>query len=151
MRQDYPLDLPLVVLGKCNFSKGFIQKITGVYMINRLKGVLILSLPVLALNANSNNTFESKDILTQKCRDLAQTVASLVSSQEKRACAEKLAMASMQIDIAGDWLIEDVYSAAKKELDNAVYSLQYAELNNCNRYIQISHSKFEAQRIKNSL
>ncbi|KTD37569.1 hypothetical protein Lmor_0432 [Legionella moravica] len=120
-------------------------------MINRLKGVLILSLSVLALNAHSSNSLDSKEVLAQKCRDLAQSVASLVSSQEKRACEEKLAMASIYIENAGDWIVEDVYSAAKKELDNAVFNLQYAELNNCNRYIQISHSKFEAQRIKNSL
>lgn len=112
---------------------------------------IILSFSVLALNANAQNSFESKETLIQRCRDLAQSVASLVSSQDKKACAEKLALASMQIDTAGDWMVDDVYSAAKSELDNAVYTLQYAELNSCNRYIQISHSKFEAQRIKNSL
>lgn len=117
----------------------------------RLKGVLILGLSALALNAIAHDTFESKDSLLLKCRDLAQSVASLVSSQEKRACAEKLVMASTYIDTAGDWIVEDNYAAAKKELDTAVYNLQYAELNNCNRYIQISHSKFEAQRIKNAL
>ncbi|CAM2960099.1 hypothetical protein [Legionella worsleiensis] len=120
-------------------------------MIKKLKGVIVLGLSVLAFNAQANHSLEGKDALTQKCRDLAQTVASLVSSQQKRACAEKLMTASTQIDIAGDWIADDFYTAAKKELDNAVFSLQYAELNNCNRYIQISHSKFEAQRIKNSL
>lgn len=120
-------------------------------MIKRLKGVLILSLSVLALNANANNTHESKETLILKSRELAETVISLVSSQEKRVCAEKLAQASFQIETAADWMVEDVYLAAKKELDNAVYALQYAELTNCNRYIQISHSKFEAQKIKNSL
>lgn len=120
-------------------------------MINmKLKATLIVCLSVLNLSAFANSTL-SKETIIQQCRDLSTTVASLVSSQEKKSCTEKLAQASMQIDIAADWIVDDVYSAAKRELDNAIYTLQYAELNSCNRYIQISHSKFEAQRIKSLL
>lgn len=120
-------------------------------MINmKLKATLIVCLSVLTLSAFANSTL-SKETIIQQCRDLSTTVASLVSSQEKKSCTEKLAQASMQIDIAADWIVDDVYSAAKRELDNAIYTLQYAELNSCNRYIQISHSKFEAQRIKSLL
>lgn len=120
-------------------------------MINmKLKATLIVCLSVLNLSAFANSTL-SKETIIQQCRDLSTTVASLVSSQEKKSCTEKLAQASMLIDIAADWIVDDVYSAAKRELDNAIYTLQYAELNSCNRYIQISHSKFEAQRIKSLL
>ena len=109
---------------------------------------------VLGLFAVSCGTYASdanKDILVKQCRDLSDSILSLVSSQGKKSCVEKLGQATLEIESAGDSIIEDNYSTAKEELENAVYSLQYAELNNCNRYIQISHSKFEAQRIKNSL
>ncbi|KGP64247.1 hypothetical protein EP47_04135 [Legionella norrlandica] len=119
-------------------------------MINmKLKAALIVCLSVLTLGVYANSL--SKETILQQCRDLSSLVASLVTSQEKRACAEKLALASMHIDTAIDWIIEDVYHAARQELDNASYALQYAELSSCNRYIQISHSKFEAQRLKNLL
>lgn len=111
------------------------------------KKAIALILPLLAFNANA----ASKDQLVQQCRDLSSTVASLVSSQQKKACVEKLGMASMNFDVAGDLIVDDYYQAARNELDSAILSLQYAELNSCNRYIQISHSKLEAQRIKNDL
>ncbi|WP_298628047.1 hypothetical protein [uncultured Legionella sp.] len=117
-------------------------------MVKRLKGVLILSLSVLALNANAH--YESKETLIVKSRDLAETIISLVSSQEKKVCVEKLVLASSQIEMAANWMVGDAYFAAKKNLDSAVSALQYAELTTCNRYIQIAHSKFEAQRIKHS-
>nr|WP_229309816.1 hypothetical protein [Legionella pneumophila] len=120
-------------------------------MINmKLKATLIACLSVLTLSSYANSS-ENKEAILQQCHDLASTVASLVSSQAKKTCAEKLVIASIHIDTAADWVVEDVYSAAKQELDNAIYSLQYAELNSCNRYIQISHSKLEAQRIKSLL
>ncbi|CAM2948201.1 Uncharacterised protein [Legionella pneumophila] len=120
-------------------------------MINmKLKATLIACLSVLTLSSYANSS-ENKEAILQQCHDLASTVASLVSSQAKKTCAEKLVIASIHIDTAADWIVEDVHSAAKQELDNAIYSLQYAELNSCNRYIQISHSKLEAQRIKSLL
>lgn len=120
-------------------------------MINMsLKNALLIGLSFLSLSIHAD-TAASKEALALQCRQLADTVASLVYSQEKKACVEKLALAAMQIENAGDLILNDAYPPAKQELDHAVYTLQYAELNSCNRYIQISHSKFEAQKIKNSL
>lgn len=115
-----------------------------------LKGTLIFTLPVIAFSLFAN-TLPSKEVLAKQCRELSDVVASLVSSQQKSTCVDKLVMASQEIEVAGEYILDDFYSAAKQELDIAVYTLQYAELNSCNRYIQISHSKFEAQRIKNAL
>lgn len=115
-----------------------------------LKKALLIGLSFLSLNAYSD-TAASKEALALQCRQLADTVASLVYSQEKKACVEKLALAAIQIEDAADFILDDAYHPAKQELDRAVYTLQYAELNSCNRYIQISHSKFEAQKLKNSL
>ncbi len=120
-------------------------------MINRLKGVLILSLSVLALNTNATSVYESKDALIFKSHDLAETIITLISSQQKRVCAEKLAQASFQLETAADWIRDDQYSAAKKDVDGAIEALHYAELTTCNRYIQIAHSKLEAQKIKHAL
>ncbi len=116
----------------------------------KFKNVLIVCISVLTINCFASS-LPNKETLIQECRDLSMTVASLVSSQQKKSCAEKLALASMQIDVAADWIVDDVYDAAKDELDNAVYSLQYAELNSCNRFVQISHSKQVAQRLKTQL
>ncbi|MDP3268160.1 MAG: hypothetical protein Q8M40_03845 [Legionella sp.] len=120
-------------------------------MINKsCKKALILSISVLSLNASAD-ILASKENLTRQCRDLSLSVASLISSQERHMCSEKLSQASGQIDRAGNSIIDDAYPVAKQELDSAVLALQFAQLNSCNRYIQISHSKFEAQKIKNSL
>lgn len=116
----------------------------------KFKTVFLVCMSVLTFNSHASS-FANKDVLIKQCRDLSMTVGTLVSSQQKQSCAEKLASASFQLDVAADWIIDDVYSSAKQELDKAVYSLQYAELNTCNRYIQISHSKFEAQKIKSQL
>lgn len=115
-----------------------------------LKKALILSVSILSFNVYAD-ILDGNDELAKQCQDLSETVASLVSSQAKSTCAEKLDMASLLIEQAGNAIMESAYQTAKDELNNAIYTLQYAELNSCNRYIQISHSKFEAQKIKNSL
>lgn len=120
-------------------------------MINMsLKKTFFLGLTALSLTGNAQ-ALSSKDILAKQCRELSQTVASLVSNQDKQACSDKLAFASIKIEAAGDLILDAVLANARQELDDAVYALQYAELNSCNKYIQISHSKFEAQRIKSAL
>lgn len=119
-------------------------------MVNRhFKKILVLSLLSIAFNTSANTT--DKDLLVQQCRDLSENIISLVSSQGKKTCMEKLADASAQIETAGEFIMDESNSSARQELDSAIFSLQYAELNNCNRYIQISHSKFAAQKIKSSL
>lgn len=115
-----------------------------------LKKTLILSLPILGFGVNAAIVHD-REALAKQCQELSRTVASLVSSQQKSTCVDKLVLASVQIDTAGAFIIDDAIPAAKQHLDDSIYALQYAELNSCNRYIQISHSKFEAQRIKNSL
>lgn len=115
-----------------------------------LKKALILCLPILSFSVNAD-TLEKKEVLAQQCQELSVTVASLVSSQARATCAERLGMASILIEKAGYLILDYAYSSAKTELTHAVSSLRYAELNSCNRYIQISHSKFEAQKIKSSL
>ena len=115
-----------------------------------LKKALILSLPILSLSVNAD-ILGKKEVLAQQCQELSVTVASLVSSQARVACAERLEMASILIEKAGYLILDYAYSNAKTELTHAVSSLRYAELKSCNRYVQISHSKFEAQKIKNSL
>lgn len=115
-----------------------------------LKKALILSLSILAFSLNAD-TLSSKELLAMQCQYLSKTVADLIASQAKNTCVEKIATASFLIEKAGYLILDYAYSSAKKELNHAVYSLQYAELNSCNKYIQISHSKFEAQKIKNML
>ena len=115
-----------------------------------LKKVLILSCSVLSFNINAHS-LGNNDVMAKQCQDLAETVASLVSSQAKSTCAEKLGLASIQLEKAGNLILDSAYLTAKDALSNAIFTLQYAELNICNRYIQISHSKIEAQKIKNSL
>ncbi|WP_045096291.1 hypothetical protein [Legionella fallonii] len=115
-----------------------------------LKKVLVLSLALLSFSLNAN-TISNMDSLAQQCQDLSKTVAALVSSQAKRTCIEKLNTASVFLEKAGYLILEYANATAKKELNHAIYSLQYAELNSCNRYIQIAHTKFEAQKIKNAL
>ncbi len=118
-------------------------------MVNlHLKKILFLGLLTVSFNTSADT---DKELLIQRCRDLSESIISLVSSQGKKSCVEKLGTASLQIETAGEWIMNDNPVIAKQELDYAIFSLQYAELNNCNRYIQISHSKFEAQKIRNSL
>ncbi|BCA94297.1 hypothetical protein TUM19329_06580 [Legionella antarctica] len=115
-----------------------------------LKKALILCLPILFFSINAD-ALGKKEVLAQQCQDLSATVASLVSSQVRADCAERLGLSSVSIEKAGYLILDYSYPTAKKELNLAVSHLRYAELNSCNRYIQISHSKFEAQKIKNSL
>lgn len=117
-----------------------------------LKGSLIFTLPILVFNVQANaNSTPGKEVLARQCKELADTVSSLVSSQQKNTCVDKLLLAVEQITTARDMILENANLSAKKELDKSVYTLQYAELNSCNRYIQISHSKFEARRIRNTI
>ena len=125
--------------------------ITGVYMNHvSLKKIFILSLSLQSFSIYATS-FATNEALAKQCQDLSETVASLVSSQAKTTCAEKLGLASSGIEKAGYLILDYANSTARHELDTAVYSLKFAELNSCKRYIEISHSKFEAQRIKNSL
>ena len=118
--------------------------------VNFKKTTILLSLSILTFSVNAN-ILAKHDRLALQCHELSQTVTSLISSQAKSICAEKLGEASMQIENAGYLILDYANSNAKKELEKAVYTLQYAELNSCNRYIQIAHSKFEANKIKSSL
>lgn len=132
-------------------ENGIIRQTTGVHMMQMsLKKTLILTLSILSFSTSAHNLVD-KDLLVKQCRDLSETIGLLVSSQGKKSCVEKLGSASVQIEDAGDFIINNDNVSARQELDSAIYSLQYAELNNCNRYMQISHSKFEAQRIKSYL
>jgi hypothetical protein len=110
----------------------------------------ILALSLFAVSFTINAAGNDREHLVRQCHDLSEKIISLISSQGKKSCVEKLDTASAQLKSAGE-LIANNHHEAKQELDNAIYSLQYAELNNCNRYIQISHSKFEAHKIKSSL
>ncbi|MDI1351430.1 MAG: hypothetical protein PSV35_01465 [bacterium] len=120
-------------------------------MINMsLKKVFIISFSVLSFSASAQNQVP-KDFLIKQCRDLSEHIKLLVVNQGKKPCVEKLGLASEQLVSAAYLIDNDQYPNAKHELDNAVYTLQYAELSSCNHYIQISQSKFEAQKIKNYL
>jgi len=125
------------------------QDITRSSYVNlHLKRILILGLLTVSFNTNAHT---DKDLLMQRCRDLSENIVSLVYSQGRQSCVEKLGLASMQVEAAGEWIMTDNSYSAKQELDNAIFSLQYAELSSCNRYIQIFHSKLEAQKIRNLL
>jgi hypothetical protein len=115
-----------------------------------LKKFLILNLAALSFNSNAYSLGDN-DVMAKQCQELSEAVASLISSQAKNTCAEKLGMASIQIEKAGNLILDSAYNTAKVALNNAIFTLQYAELNTCNRYIEISHSKLEAQKIKNLL
>ena len=113
-----------------------------------LKRILILGLLTVSFNTNAHT---DKELLMQRCRDLSENIVSLVYSQGRTSCVEKLGSASMEVEAAGEWIMADNTPSAKQELEHAMLSLQYAELNSCNRYIQISHAKLEAQKIRNLL
>lgn len=116
-----------------------------------IKGIFILSLSWCILNTSAYCSIRNKEALTEKCLYLSQNVSLLMMSQKKKTCIEKLSQAVLHIDQAADAITEERYKTAKKELTEAVYFLQFAELNNCNQYIRISHAKFEAQNIKNNI
>lgn len=113
-----------------------------------LKGALILSLPILSMSAQSG---PSKEVLANQCYELSRVIISLAEDQRKLKCINKLYLASVQMETASFLIAQDNPDSAKEILTNAVEDLQYAELLSCNRYIQISHSKFEAQKIKSLL
>ncbi|CAM3036522.1 Uncharacterised protein [Legionella steigerwaltii] len=113
-----------------------------------LKKALILSLPVFSMNVQSG---PSKEFLANQCYELSRVIISLADSQEKKVCINKLHMASVQMSTAAYLIMEDSSDVAKEILNNAVGALQYAELLSCKQYVQISHSKFEAQKIKTLL
>lgn len=113
-----------------------------------VKNCLVLSLFTVSLNTHA--ALIDKAGIAQHCHDLSENIISLLSSQVKSSCVEKLSNASFKINIAADLIANNSTKSAKKELEEAISSLQYAELNNCNRYIQIVHSKFEAIKIRNS-
>lgn len=107
----------------------------------------------LSLFALTFNTYAAmdKELLIQHCRDLSKNINALISSQARSFCIEQLSVAAIKIDVAAHSIALDNKSLAKEELEQSVLSLHYAELNTCNRYIQISHSKFEAHKLKNLL
>ncbi|MBI2785737.1 MAG: hypothetical protein HYX60_05295 [Legionella longbeachae] len=110
-----------------------------------IKSVLILSLPVCSMSAYSE---PSKEFLASQCYELSRVVISLAEGQEKKNCIDKLYVASVQMGTAAALIIQDSPDLAKQILNNAITALQYAELLSCNQYVLISHSKFEAQKIK---
>lgn len=113
-----------------------------------LKRAIILSLPVFSMNVQSG---PSKEFLANQCYDLSRVIVSLVDNQERITCSNKLYMAFTQMGSASLFIMEDSSDIAKEMLNNAIGNLQYAELLSCKHYIQISHSKFEAQKIKTLL
>lgn len=115
-----------------------------------LKKALVLSLSIISLSSSAG-TLTNTYALAIQCQTLSESVAILIAGQAKHACVEKLTSASHLIENSGRLILDGVYVSAKKELDKAIYSLQYAELNSCNKYIQISHSKMEAHKIKHSI
>jgi hypothetical protein len=113
-----------------------------------LKKTLILSLFALSMSAQAEI---NKELLANRCYELAQTVTSLVPSQHNPTCVDKLYLASMQMNTAGALILDNSIAAAKQIISNAVSALQYAELTSCKQYIQISHSKLEANKLKHML
>lgn len=114
-----------------------------------INGMVALGL-VCSLNVHAFSK-PGKDGLAEQCHHLSDKVSLLVASQQKRNCMDKLEVAASSINFAGDLILQDESNTAKVELEEAVFSLQYAELNNCNRYLDISHAKFEAQKIRSLL
>lgn len=114
-----------------------------------LKKFVVLSLFSVSLTINAADA--NKDLLAQQCRELSEKILSLISSQEQKVCVDKLYSASIRIETAGDEIIIENNRLAKQELENAILSLHYAELNSCHHYIQISHSKLKVQKIRSAL
>ncbi|TAL64411.1 MAG: hypothetical protein EPN84_03410 [Legionella sp.] len=115
-----------------------------------LRRALFCSLPFLSIST-VQAMHPNKDVLATQCRVLAQSVSSLISSQKKEACVDKLILSTYLLSVASEYILDDSDDIAKEELTDAIYNLQYAELLNCKRYIQISHAKFETQKIMDSL
>lgn len=113
-----------------------------------IKKTLMLSLSVLGVNAQADR---NKELLASQCYEIAQSVSSLVASQKNSTCIDKLYTASTQVNEAGTFILTDTTDEARQLLDKAFLSLNYAQLNGCNQYIQISHSKFEVNKLKHLL
>ncbi|MFJ1270218.1 hypothetical protein ACD661_16825 [Legionella lytica] len=114
-----------------------------------LKKALILSL--FSLSTSSVQADQNKDLLVNRCHDLAKMVKSLVGSQHNPTCVDKLALAANQINVAAVLIAEDSADQAKQIIINAAKDLQFAQLTGCSHYIEISHSKVEAIKLRHLL
>ncbi|CAM4502620.1 MAG: hypothetical protein LEGION0403_FIIPPAGN_02568 [Legionella sp.] len=114
-----------------------------------LKKALILSL--FSLSVSSVQAEQNKDLIVNRCNDLAKMVKSLVVSQHNPICVDKLALAANQMNVAAALIADDSVDQAKQIIVNAVNDLQFAELTGCSHYIQISHSKVEAIKLRHLL
>ncbi|MDR3504602.1 MAG: hypothetical protein P4L79_18705 [Legionella sp.] len=114
-----------------------------------LKKALILSL--FTLSMSSVQADQNKDLLVNRCHDLAKMVKSLVVSQHNPTCVDKLVLASNQMSVAATLIADDSVDQAKQIIVNAVKALQFAELTGCSHYIEISHSKLEANKLRHLL
>lgn len=114
-----------------------------------LKKALILSL--FSLSMSSVQADQNKDLLVNRCHDLAKIVKSLVVSQHNPTCVDKLAFAANQMNVAATLIADDSAEQAKQIIVNAIKDLQFAELTGCSHYIQISHSKLEANKLRHLL
>ncbi|KTD62947.1 hypothetical protein Lsan_1607 [Legionella santicrucis] len=113
-----------------------------------LKRSLVCSLILFSMNAQSEL---SKEFLANQCHQLSHVIISTLEKQNRKQCMDKLYRASIQVNTAAVLIMGDEPNSAKGMLNNVVADLQYAELLSCNQYIQIVHSKFEAQKIKTLL
>jgi hypothetical protein len=129
---------------------GFLTGQESQRMCIQLKQVVFLALLLLNWGANALNLC-SKETLVQECRALELSVSALVPSQEKMVCTEELMFAADKLKDAAHWINEGTYIKARLVLDQAISLLYYAELNACNQYVQIAHSKLAAIRIRNAL
>lgn len=109
------------------------------------KRALICSLILCSVNAQSGL---SKEFVANQCDDLSHVIISISEKQNKKRCIDKLYRASLQLDTAAVLIIDDESNAAKELLNHAVANLYHAELLSCKQYIQITHSKTEAQKIR---
>lgn len=113
-----------------------------------LKKALLFSLFPLSMSTHAE---PGKEFLANRCSELAKTVTSLVASQHNPACIDKLDTASTQMNVAASLIMSESPSQAKPLIDDAISALQFAELTGCNQYIQISHSKLEANKLRHLL
>ena len=116
-----------------------------------LRKAFVFPLLLCAWSVNAGLQIPSPELLIKQCRDLSMKISTLVKGQKKGECIDKLDLASSQMNLAGERISAENYPFARKELASAIYALQYAELSVCNYYIQISHSKLEAKKIRQSL
>lgn len=113
-----------------------------------LRQVLILNLFAFTAFTQAG---QSKEYVVKQCYELAQTITTLVTGQPNPTCVDKLFLASGQMNTACTMVSGDSAETAKAFIDNSFYALQYAQFNGCNHYIEISHSKLEAHKLKHLL